>query len=56
MNDDPLAARIVSRSEQDTILRQIGQDEADGFFVRSPINQGDHFAKATAEVAKQPAQ
>lgn len=41
-----LAARIVSRSEHDTILRQIGQDEADGFFVRSPINQGDHFAKA----------
>ena len=41
-----LAARIVSRSEHDTILRQIRQDEADGFFVRTPLNQADHFAKA----------
>jgi predicted nucleic acid-binding protein len=41
-----LAARIVSRPEHDTILRQISQDEAEGFFVRSPINQAEHFAKA----------
>jgi predicted nucleic acid-binding protein len=41
-----LAARIVSRSEHDTILRQISQDEAEGFLVRSPMNQADHFAKA----------
>lgn len=41
-----LAARIVSRSEHDLILRQISQDEIDGFFVRNPMNQADHFAKA----------
>jgi|SRR6516164_2225495 len=41
-----LAARIVSRSERDTILRQISRDEAEGFFVRRPMNQAEHFAKA----------
>jgi predicted nucleic acid-binding protein len=41
-----LAARIVSRSEHDSILRQISDDEAAGFFIRSPMSQADHFAKA----------
>ena len=41
-----LAAKIVSRSEHDAIIRQINQDEADAFIVRSPVNQANHFAKA----------
>jgi predicted nucleic acid-binding protein len=40
------AAKAVSPSEYAGILRQISQDEADGFFIRTPLNQINHFAKA----------